>query len=58
MTSWPRRPRVCLVLVALELSNDRGARSFFCRCNNIDFKNLLMLVRWMLLEQYAAVREQ
>ena len=29
VTAWPRRARVCLVLVALEQSSDRGPASFF-----------------------------
>ena len=43
VTAWPRRACVCLVLVALEQSNDRGPGSFFLRCNRLE--NLLMLVR-------------
>ena len=30
VTEWPRRARVCLVLVALEQSSDRGSMSSFC----------------------------
>ena len=29
VTAWPRRARVCLVLVALEQPNDRGPGVFF-----------------------------
>ena len=31
VTAWPRRARVCLVLVALEQSSDCGPVSFFLR---------------------------
>ena len=43
MTAWPRRARVCLVLVVLEQSSDRGPMFFFFLCNRLG--NLLMLVR-------------
>ena len=43
VTAWPCRARVCLVLVLLEQSNDRGLGSHFFRCNSIE--NLLRLVR-------------
>ena len=35
VTACPRRVRVCLVLVALEQSSDRGPVSFFLWCNRI-----------------------
>ena len=44
--AWPRRACVCLVLVALEQSSDRGPLSVFC-CGAIIamFGNLLIHAR-------------
>ena len=36
VTAWPRRARVCIVLVELEKSNDRGPGSFYMRRNWLD----------------------
>ena len=46
VTAWPRRAGVCLVLVALEQSSDRGPGSFFLCAIPGRLENLLiMLVR-------------
>ena len=46
VTAWPRRARVCLMLVALEQSNDCGPVSFLLRCSHSLGNLLIMHMRW------------